>query len=207
VVSAITGFRRYRFIWSGRPDHAGTMPMNLRKDALAGACECILDIEARCRREAATPLVGTVGKISVSPNAVNVVTDRVDLIADIRSPSSAKLEQVCNEAGAAAKAVARQRGLRVEVVPITAELPIEVPAVIRAEAAAAVSDLGVEPVELVSMAGHDANQLARMVPVGMLFVRSKDGRSHCPEEESRIEDVRLGAEALLGWIKRLDRKM
>ena len=207
VVSAITGFRRYRFIWSGRPDHAGTMPMNLRKDALAGACECILDIEARCRRELGTPLVGTVGKISVSPNAVNVVTDRVEFIADIRSPSSGKLEQVCNEAGAAAKAIAQQRGLAVEVVAITAELPIEVPPLIRAEAAAAISDLGVEPVELVSMAGHDANQLARMVPVGMIFVRSKDGRSHCPEEESRIEDVRLGAEALLGWIRRLDRKM
>lgn len=207
VVSAITGFRRYRFIWCGRPDHAGTMPMNLRKDALAGACECILDIEARCRREAGTPLVGTVGKISASPNAVNVVTDRVEFIADIRSPSAAKLEQVCNEASTAAKAIAQQRGLAVEVAAITAELPIEVPPLIRAEAAAAISDLGVEAVELVSMAGHDANQLARMVPVGMIFVRSKDGRSHCPEEESRIEDVRLGAEALLGWIRRLDRKM
>ena len=207
VVRAITGFRRYRFICSGRPDHAGTMPMNLRKDALAAACECILDIEARCRREAGTPLVGTVGKISVSPNAVNVVTDHVNFIADIRSPSSAKLELVCNEAVAAAKAIARQRRLEVDVVPITAELPIEVPPLIRAEAAGAISDLGVEPVELVSMAGHDANQLARIVPVGMIFVRSKDGRSHCPEEESRIDDVRLGAEALLGWIKRLDRKV
>jgi N-carbamoyl-L-amino-acid hydrolase len=207
VVSAITGFRRYRFIWSGRPDHAGTMPMNLRKDALAGACECILDIEERCRREAAAPLVGTVAKISVSPNAVNVVADRVDFIADIRSPSSAKLEQLCNQALAAAKTIARERGLAVEVVPITAELPIEVSPLIRAEAAGAVSELGVEPVELVSMAGHDANQLARMVQVGMIFVRSKDGRSHCPEEESSIEDVRLGAEALLGWIKRLDRRM
>jgi N-carbamoyl-L-amino-acid hydrolase len=207
LVSAITGFRRYRFIWSGRPDHAGTMPMNLRKDALAGACECILDIEARCRREASTPLVGTVGKISVSPNAVNVVTDRVDFIADIRSPSSTKLQLVCSEAAARAKAIAQQRGLEVEVVPITAELPIEVSALIRGEAAGAIADLGIEPVELVSMAGHDANQLARMVPVGMMFVRTKDGRSHCPEEESRIEDIRLGAEALLGWIKRLDRKM
>jgi N-carbamoyl-L-amino-acid hydrolase len=90
---------------------------------------------------------------------------------------------------------------------ITAVLPIQVPPLIRSEAAAAISDLDVEPVELVSMAGHDANQLARMVPVGMIFVRSKDGRSHCPEEESRIEDVRLGVEALLGWIKRLDRKI
>jgi N-carbamoyl-L-amino-acid hydrolase len=205
VVSAITGFRRYRFVWSGRPDHAGTMPMNLRKDALAGACECILDIEARCKREAGAPLVGTVGKIFVSPNAVNVITDRVDFIADIRSPSLAKLERVCEEVGAAASDIARRRGLEVEVAPITSELPIEVPAPIRAAALDAISEAGVEPVELVSMAGHDANQLARIVPVGMMFVRSKDGRSHCPEEESRIEDVRLGAEALLGWIERLDR--
>lgn len=207
VVSAITGFRRHRFTWSGRADHAGTMPMGMRRDALAGACESILDIESRCQREADTLLVGTVGKLSVWPNAANVVPDRVEFISDIRSPSAGKLGLVCKGGAEQARAIAARRDLNVEVTEITAELPIEVPTLIREQAAGALRDLGLEPVELVSMAGHDANQLARIVPAGMIFIRCKEGRSHCPEEESSIEDICLGVAALLGLVKRLDQKM
>lgn len=207
IVSALTGFRRQRFTWSGRADHAGTMPMGLRKDALAGACESVLDIESRCQREADTPVVGTVGKLSVWPNAANVVPARTEFISDIRSPSAGKLEMVCDESAKQASAIAGRRGLSVEITQITAELPIEVPTVIREQATGALRDLGLEPVELVSMAGHDANQLARIVPVGMIFIRCKEGRSHCPEEESSIEDVRLGVASLLELVKRLDQKM
>ncbi|MGH7828229.1 MAG: Zn-dependent hydrolase [Candidatus Binatia bacterium] len=207
VVSTITGFRRHRFTWSGRADHAGTMPMGLRKDALAGACESILDIELRCRREADTPLVGTVARISVWPNATNVVPDRVEFISDIRSPSAGKLELVCKENAEHAKAIASARGLNAEITQITAELPIEVPSLIRAQATAALRDLDLESVELVSMAGHDANQLARIVPAGMLFIRCKDGRSHCPEEESSIEDICLGVATLFELVRRLDQEM
>ncbi len=207
VVSAITGFRRQRFTWAGRADHAGTMPMRLRKDALAGACESVLDIEWRCRKEADAPLVGTVGKLSVWPNAANVVPDRVEFISDIRSPSAGKLELVCKENEEQARAIAVRRGLSVEITQITSELPIRVPTVIREQAMDALRDLNLEPVELVSMAGHDANQLARIVPAGMIFVRCKEGRSHCPEEESSIEAISLGVAALLGLVRRLDQKM
>jgi len=207
IVSALTGFRRHRFTWSGRADHAGTMPMGLRRDALAGACESILDIESRCRTEADTPLVGTVARISVWPNAANVVPDRVEFISDIRSPSAGKLELVCKESAERARALAAGRGLNVEIAQITAELPIEVPKFIREQATGALRDLGLEPVELVSMAGHDANQLARIVPAGMIFIRCKEGRSHCPEEESKIEDICLGVSALLGLVRRLDQKI
>lgn len=205
TVSALTGFRRHRFTWSGRADHAGTMPMGLRRDALAGACESVLDIESRCRREADTPLVGTVARISVWPNATNVVPDRVEFISDVRSPSAGQLELVCKESAERARAIALGRGLNLEITQITAELPIEVPALIREQATAALRDLGLEPVELVSMAGHDANQLARIVPAGMIFIRCKEGRSHCPEEESSIEDICLGVAALLELVRRLDK--
>lgn len=207
VVSTITGFRRHRFTWSGRADHAGTMPMGMRRDALAGACESVLDIESRCQREAETPLVGTVGKLTVWSNAANVVPDRVEFISDIRSPSANKLELVCKESAERARAIAVRRGLSVEITQITAELPIEVPTLIREQATGALRDLDLEPVELVSMAGHDANQLARIVPAGMIFIRCKEGRSHCPEEESSIEDICLGVAALLGLVRRLDQKM
>jgi len=207
VVSVLTGFRRHRFTWSGRADHAGTMPMGMRKDAFAGACESVLDIESRCRMEADAPLVGTVARISVWPNAANVVADRVEFISDIRSPSAGKLEFVCNQSVERASAIAQRRGLHVEVTQITAELPIEVPPLIREEAAASLRELDIEPIELVSMAGHDANQLARIVPAGMIFIRCKGGRSHCPEEESSIDDICLGVAALLRLITRLDQKL
>lgn len=207
IVNALTGFRRHRYTWSGRADHAGTMPMEMRRDALAGACESVLDIESRCCKEADAPLVGTVARISVWPNAANVVPDRVEFISDIRSPSASKLEVVCSESAERARAIAARRRLSVDIAQITAELPIEIPTLIREQATGALLDLGLEPVELVSMAGHDANQLARIVPVGMIFIRCKQGRSHCPEEESSIEDICLGVAALLGLVRRLDQKM
>jgi N-carbamoyl-L-amino-acid hydrolase len=134
------------------------------------------------------------------------VPDRVEFISDIRSPSAGKLELVCKESAERARAIASTRGLNLEITQITAELPIEVPPLIREQATAALRDLGLEPVELVSMAGHDANQLARIVPAGMIFIRCKEGRSHCPEEESSIEDICLGVAALLGLVRRLDKK-
>ncbi|MFQ5931585.1 MAG: Zn-dependent hydrolase [Nitrospiraceae bacterium] len=207
VVRAITGFCRHRFTWTGRPDHAGTMPMGLRKDALAGACESILDIESRCQHEAEQLLVGTVARISVWPNATNVVPERVEFLSDVRSPSASLLEMVCEANFNQAKIIARRRGLEVEITQITAELPIEVPMIIREAAAEAVKDLRLDPVELVSMAGHDANQLARIVPVGMIFVRCRDGRSHCPEEESSPQDVTLGTSSLLGLVGKLDQRL
>jgi acetylornithine deacetylase/succinyl-diaminopimelate desuccinylase-like protein len=131
----------------------------------------------------------------------------VELISDVRSPLASKLEMVCEKNAEQARAIAARRELKVEVVEITAELPIEVPTLIREEARGALRDLGLERVELVSMAGHDTNQLARIVPAGMIFIRCKEGRSHCPEEESTIEDICLGVAALLGLVRRLDQNM
>src|SRR5207248_1413361 len=133
VVTAITGFRRDRYVWDGRPDHAGTTSMERRRDALAGASASI--------------------------------------------PA---------------------------IVPLTAEPPVHVPPAIQRLAQEACRTVGVEAPRLVSMAGHDANQIARLAPVGMLFVPSKDGRSHCPEEWSRLEDMALGVRALLALLSRLD---
>ena len=204
VVTAITGFRRHRYTWEGRPDHAGTTSMDRRRDALAAASQAVVAIERHCRRPTRTPLVGTVGRMTIWPNATNVVPGRVEFLGEVRTPSPRLLESTCalNEAAARRIAAARQIGL--EMQPITAEPPVHVSPSIQRAAAEACREVGVEAPRLVSMAGHDANQIARLAPIGMLFVPSKDGRSHCPEEESRIEDMALGTVALLHLLCRLD---
>jgi N-carbamoyl-L-amino-acid hydrolase len=206
VVTAITGFRRHRYTWEGRPDHAGTTSMDRRRDALAGASEAVVAIERHCRRRTRTSLVGTVGRISVWPNATNVVPARVEFLGEARTPSARLLDRVCAANLDAARRIAERRGLALDTQQITTEAPVHVPASIQAAAAAACQDVGVDAPRLVSMAGHDANQIARLAPVGMLFVPSKDGRSHCPEEWSRLEDMALGTAALLGLIRRRDER-
>jgi beta-ureidopropionase / N-carbamoyl-L-amino-acid hydrolase len=206
VVTAITGFRRHRYTWIGRPDHAGTTSMDRRRDALAGASEGLVAIERHCRRRTTTPLVGTIGRISVAPNATNVVPARVECIGEVRTPSVPLLERVCAANLAAVGRIAVQRGLELEVQQITTEPPVRVPASIQRAAQEACREVGVDAPRLVSMAGHDANQIARLAPVGMLFVPSKDGRSHCPEEWSRLEDMALGVAALVRLLVRLDRQ-
>ncbi len=206
VVTAITGFRRHRFTWEGRPDHAGTTAMDRRCDALVAASEAVLAIERHCRRRSRIPLVGTVGRMLVWPNAANVVPGRVEFIAEVRTPSPTLLERTCAANARAAQGVAARRGVHLAVEPITAEPPVHVPASIQRQALEACLDVGVEAARLVSMAGHDANQIARLAPVGMLFVPSQGGRSHCPEEETRLEDMALGVAALFHLVRRLDRR-
>jgi N-carbamoyl-L-amino-acid hydrolase len=206
VVTAITGFRRDRYVWEGRPDHAGTTSMERRRDALAGASAMVTAIEAHCRRRTSTPLVGTVGRLAIWPNATNVVPARVECFTEVRTPSVRLLESVRAANERSARTIAARRDLGLEIVPMTAEPPVHVPPTIQRLAVEACQMVGVAAPRLVSMAGHDANQIARLAPVGMLFVPSKDGRSHCPEEWSRLEDMALGVRALLALLCRLDQR-
>lgn len=194
VVSSIVGILHARVTVRGRQDHAGTTPMDQRADALAGAAEMISAVEAAARRRGAS--VGTVGEIAVRPGAKNVIPSECVFSLDVRAPEDRTLDAVVRDVERAITAIARDRGLassvdvlnRVPVAPIDRAL--------RRVLGRACDAVGVRAPELVSGAGHDAENPAHAgVPTGMLFIRSTGG-SHSPRESAHPTDAALAARAL-----------
>lgn len=205
VVTGIVGIHRFVVTVEGAPNHAGTTPMGLRADALTGASELVLELEAITSQVYEEPIVGTVGKLFVEPNAANVIPGHVTCEMEIRSISTAIIEQAATELKKRASQIAERRGLRIRLEPLSQSEPIrvshEVQSVIR-EACEAITPT----IELPSGAGHDANQLARIAPIGMIFVPSAGGRSHCPEEWTSYEQVAIGIEAIIQSVLLFDQR-
>jgi len=204
VVTAITGIRRFQVRLAGRPDHAGTMPMGLRRDALAGAAEVILALEREWQDGGG---VGTVGRLNVSPNATNVVPGAVELWAEMRSIDPQRLTSAEASFLEAARTIAAQRGLTADIDALSREEPVPIAEHVQAELGEVLRAMGHPVKRLPSFAGHDANQVAKVAPVGMLFVPSRGGRSHCPEEWTDLADAALGARALGEAVLHFDARL
>lgn len=188
IVTAVAGYARRMFTFTGSAGHAGTTPMRGREDALVQAAEFVL--RARDAALAIEGSVATVGMLDVEPGAVNVVPGRVTLSLDIRAPVAESLERLAAELG-------------VELEP--GEAPVPMDDAVRAALTAELEARSLAAPDLVSWAGHDAAILgAAGVAAGMLFVRSLEGGvSHCPEEHSSPEDIELSIEVLAATLARL----
>jgi N-carbamoyl-L-amino-acid hydrolase len=200
VVKGIAGIDRHRVTLVGEANHAGTTAMADRRDALAGAAEVILAVEGL--RHLDPDLVATVGQISVEPGAVNIIPGEVVLTAEVRAPRREVLEAARSQLGARVAATAARRGLDAGMAPVLTQEPVALDAGLQRLLLECARDLGVAVPELYSMAGHDAAHVARVAPAAMLFVRSVGGKSHCPEEESRLEDIEVAADVLLRAVLR-----
>ena len=210
VVSGIVGIRRLLATFEGRPDHAGTTPMRLRHDALCGASEAILAIE---RLAGGTGTAGglpsesggvaTAGRIKVRPGALNVVPSESQLWAEVRSQDEAWLDDFAGELDATVAETARRRGLEIELRWLSRERPVLTSHSVSDLIKDTAKSLGFESMRIPSGAGHDAAHMARLSPVGMIFVPSRDGRSHCPEEWTDIEQIGKGVAVLAETIVRL----
>jgi N-carbamoyl-L-amino-acid hydrolase len=203
VVTAIAAPSRFRVTIRGRQDHAGGTPMAVRKDALVPAAELVVLVE-RLAREAGRGMVGTVGALTVHPNMVNIVPGEVELLADFRGIHPGAIAQTLARFEAGAAEVARERQVAIDVAPIVREEPLHIDAEMIQHAAAAAESVRVPFARLTSGASHDANHIARLCPIGMLFVACRDGRSHCPEEWAEPDDLAAGARVLLELVLRLD---
>jgi hydantoinase/carbamoylase family amidase len=194
VVTSIVGLVGYRARVTGRTNHAGTTPMRLRRDALAGAARMVLAIRelARGREESTT----NVGVLRVAPGSSNVIPGLCELSIDLRASSAAGLRELDEACRAALGAVADEEGLALELAetyrvppaPMSGEL-VEL-----IEGAAAIEAASAE--RMPSGAGHDAMVLAAHVPAGMLLVPSRGGVSHSPDEYSSPAQCELGARVL-----------
>lgn len=196
LVTAINGRRQYTIELHGTANHAGSTPMDYRRDALACAAEMIAAVEATAPT-IGPQVVATVGRIACRPNAVNVIADGVTMTIDLRAPADELLVRGDAALRKRLTAIAERRGIDLSITQ-TESLPAAVlsPTVVdRLRRAADRAGCGVLP-ETVSGALHDAAILAPLVPTAMLFVASRDGISHNPAEFSRIEDMTLATRVL-----------
>jgi allantoate deiminase len=194
VVSSIVGILHARVTLRGRQDHAGTTPMGERADTLAGAAEAIVALEAAAARRRGA--VGTVGEIAVRPGAKNVIPGECTFSLDIRAPRDRDVDAVMRDVRSALRAAARTRGLRASTDVLNRVPVAAMDRGLRRVLRRACSAVGVDAPELVSGAGHDAENPAHAgVPTGMLFIRSRGG-SHSPRESADPRDAALAASAL-----------
>ena len=202
IVDTITGLYRFRVTVEGRTDHAGTTPMDLRKDALQAAAHMAGEM-TRIVEQAGRPAVITNGWWDVQPGAWNIVPGLVHFSVDLRHPDEAIKQRLAAEVRARGEAVARERGVSVAYEVVGDVLPRDMDARVKAELVAAADACGVSWKPMVSGAGHDSQVMATSVPTAMLFVPSAEGRSHSAAEYTSPEDAARGATVLATALQRL----
>jgi beta-ureidopropionase / N-carbamoyl-L-amino-acid hydrolase len=209
VVTAIVGIRRHEVTVEGRADHAGTTPMSLRRDALVGAAGFIRAVDelARLRPCESAYLVATIGKLSLEPNAINAVPGSVRMILETRSTDETALLQFEQELWKQTEGELNDRGLRLTRSLLSQTLPTACSPLIQSTIEEACSAAGFSSTRLPSGAGHDGVFVARIAPMGMIFVPCREGRSHAPEEWAEPTDCANGARVLAETLILLDKSL
>jgi hydantoinase/carbamoylase family amidase len=203
VVTAIAAPHDFRLTFTGAATHAGATPMGLRRDALVGAAETIVAVERIARASASGTTVGTVGVVRALPGAINVVPGAVELDVDVRDSDAGAREATVADILAAAREIARARGLELEVTEIVEDVPVTCDTAVVTAAQEACEELGIGFRSMISGAYHDAMVMGRLVPVGMIFVPSRGGVSHHPDEYTAPEALDRGVAVLAGTLARL----
>lgn len=196
VVTAIFGRTSYRLRFQGRADHAGTTPLNLRADALVAAAGFIAQAPERVRRDFPSSVV-TCGQVNVQPGVYNVVPHSAEVLVEYRAAEAETLSGIQKLLYALAEEVTRQPGLGFTLERTSHHSPVPMHGHMQAAIRSACDRLGYAHMDLPSGAGHDALMMAQITPAGMIFVPSKGGRSHCPEEDTAPDNLVAGANALL----------
>ncbi|MBI4493985.1 MAG: M20 family metallo-hydrolase [Chloroflexi bacterium] len=202
VVHTITGLRQLRVRVGGRQDHAGTTPMDLRRDALAGAVEMIARLTGAAEAMG-RPAVATVGSIAVAPGATNVVPASCTFTIDTRHSDPGKRLELLAAIERHLQEVAARRGLELEVQQLIEHHPVPMTPAIRDLVEACAQAEGLRYLSMPSGAGHDSQIMAQHVPTGMVFVPSVDGRSHTPAEYTPVERSVPGVRVLARALYRL----
>jgi allantoate deiminase len=201
VVEAIAGQSRVEFTFVGRANHAGTTPMHLRHDAMAGAAEWIVEVERAAK--AVPEAVGTVGKIKAKPGATNVIAGEVQLTLDVRHRSDETRTEIVSELIRKAEKISELRGLTLRHTVLLCQQAVPMDGFLINEIDLAIRRAGCVPHRMVSGAGHDAMILAERVPVAMVFLRTPGGISHDPAESVIAEDVEKAIECGLHLLDQL----
>jgi N-carbamoyl-L-amino-acid hydrolase len=204
VVQGIVAIERFEARITGVANHAGTTPMADRQDAAIAAAHLTIAV-----REIVTShpgrQVGTVGKIELTPNAPNVVPGRAVAIIELRDLSVELLHRIASDIRARAAAIARETRTTIEIVPASSNAPAIADTAVQDVVEGSARELGLTSQRMPSGAGHDAQMMAQLCPMGMIFVPSVGGISHSPRELTSWADCASGANVLLRSVLALDR--
>ena len=201
VVSAIAGQSRYHLTFVGEAAHAGTTPMDHRKDALVAASTFVQSVEAYAASQ--DGLVATVGQLTVQPGAANVVPGEVTLSLDVRHADDADRRLATELLIDVAAQIGKHRSIAVTTRPVSDNPTVSCSTRTTTLLAQAVQDVGHPPVQLASGAGHDAVVMAGLTQVAMLFVRCEGGISHNPAESVTEDDVAVAIDVLSKFLELL----
>jgi N-carbamoyl-L-amino-acid hydrolase len=203
VVQGIVAGSRTWITFRGRADHAGTTPMAMRKDAFLGAAEFGLRAREMVLTEGSGTTVGTVGVVDLKPGASNIVPETALLTLDLRDISWDVLQRLLERVHTLAHESAQKWGLEVTIERMRMSEPAQMSPHIQAVIDEVARDLGQKTHWMNSGAGHDAQVMAKIAPAGMIFVPSRQGRSHSPAEHTDWEHIESGANVLLNSMLRL----
>jgi allantoate deiminase len=201
VVTAIAGATRADVRFRGRAGHAGTVPMELRRDAACALADFVLAVEAAGRAQPG--LVATVGRLAVEPGAPNVIPGAAVASLDVRHADDAVRAAAVAGLRERAAAIAAARGCELAWDELLATPAVTLDPHLSGVLAAAVAAQGAPDIRLPSGAGHDAVALAPLTPAAMLFVRCAGGVSHHPDESVSVADVAVALDVLDGLLRRL----
>jgi N-carbamoyl-L-amino-acid hydrolase len=204
IVEGIVSIDRHEVTVTGAANHAGTTPMADRQDALLAASRLAIAVREVVTSEPGRQ-VGTVGRLAVTPNSPNVIPGIVRLTIELRDLSAAKLTRLADLIRARAAAIARETRTAIEFTSISHIDPAIADAGVQQAIARTAARIGLATERLPSGAGHDAQMMARLSPMGMIFVPSVGGVSHSPRELTRWDDCARGADVLLNAILEMDR--
>lgn len=203
IVDRITGLRTWSLRLSGEANHAGTTPMDYRKDAFMGLADFAHEVPRILEENGGEHSRATIGKAEIRPGSPNSVPGGVDFSLDFRDPSEQTLEELSLAFQRALAAISRRRGLQFEFSVQGEMLPVnsdeQLVGVLEKEA----EELGLNTLRMLSGAAHDAQLVGRIAPMAMLFVPSKGGFSHSPAEWTAWEDIEAGANLLLAALCQL----
>lgn len=205
IVQGIVGIKSWDCVVTGVANHAGTTPMNRRKDALAAASRDVLAVRDVVRAEQGTQ-VGNVGYIKAEPGAVNVVPGRAEFPVQLRDLDAAKVDRMWEHIQQRFTETDRAEQVETKCSLLDQSEPAQSNPRLQAAIRESAKSLGLATTDLPSFAGHDAQEIARIAPMAMIFVPSKDGISHSPKEFTAWQDVANGTEVLYRSILLIDRQ-
>lgn len=206
VVLGIVGISEQTCTAAGFANHAGTTPMNRRKDALAAASRAVLAVREEVRAETGRQ-VGTVGWMKVEPGAANVIPGQVKFSVELRDLDAEKIKRIDARILQRFESIGKDENVQISCTQPDLLAPALTAPAFREVISASAKEAGLNTMELPSGAGHDAQNVARFAPIGMIFVPSRGGISHSPLEYSSPEQVANGAEVLYRTILRLDAQL
>jgi len=203
VVEGINGIKQFLVTLTGVSNHAGATPMGLRHDALQGAVRAIAAVEEIAMREMGGQTVATVGMLTCGPGQANVIPGRVQFTVDVRDLDSERIDQAAQRILSVIQTICRARGLAFDIKPRSDTPPVRLSTGLVRLIEETAQQKQIHTLRMASGALHDSSILPEVTEVGMIFVPSKAGRSHCPEEETDLVDIGTGAELLLGAVAKL----